>query len=191
MVSSRRTVLSKVTLILFECLDGDRRSVTEIAGATGLPLSTTHRLVRDLATWRLLERTTDGRYGVGLALRRIATSGFVVDVRARAPQVLADLVQVLDAEARLGVLDENLHVAHLTQAPGRPVVPTVVPAAPLPIHATAMGKALLAFSSPDVVAAVVARGLAAYTPFTVTTPDRLHRVLARIRRRRVATSRWE
>ena len=66
-----------------------------------LPLSTTHRLVCDLATWRILERTADGRYGVGLALRPIAASGFVVDVPAQAPPVLADLVQVFHAEARL------------------------------------------------------------------------------------------
>ena len=190
MASSRRTVISKVALILLECLDGTCHSLTEIAAATGLPLSTTHRLVRDLATWRILERTADGRYGVGLALRRIAARGFVVDLRARAPHVLADLVQVFDAEARLGVLDDH-HVAYLAHTPGHRFATTVAPAAPLPAHATAMGKALLAFSPPDVVAAVVARGLTAYTPFSVTTPDRLHRILARIRLRRVAVSRWE
>ena len=146
MASSRRTVISKVTLILLKYLDGSCHSLTEIAAATGLPLSTVHRLVCDLATWRILERTADGRYGVGLALRRLAAAGFVVDVSARAPLVLADLVQVFDAEARLGVLD-NHHVAYLAQAPGRRFVTTVAPAATLPAHATAIGKALLAFSS--------------------------------------------
>jgi DNA-binding IclR family transcriptional regulator len=146
MASSRRTVISKVTLILLKYLDGTHSPLTEITAATGLPPSTTHRLVCDLATWRILERTADGRYGVGPALRRIAASGFVVDVRAQAPLVLAELVQVFDAEARLGVLD-NHHVAYLAQAPGgRPARSTPTPTLPAP--ATALGKALLAFSSP-------------------------------------------
>ena len=101
MASSRRTIISKATLILPKCLDGTCHSLTEIAAATGLPPSTPHRLVCDLATWRILERTADGRHGVGLALRRLAASGFVVDVRAQAPLALADLVQAFDAEARL------------------------------------------------------------------------------------------
>ena len=71
--------------------------------------------------------------------------------------MLADLVQVFDAEARLGVL-ENHHVAYLAQAPGGRLTRST-PAATLPAHATALGKALLAFSSPQAVSAVVARGL--------------------------------
>ena len=129
MASSRQTVISKVTLILLKYLDGTCHSLTEIAAATGLPLSTTHRLVHDLATWRILERTADGHYRVGLVLRRIAARGFVVDVRARAPHLLADLVQVFDAEARLGVLD-NHHVAYLAHTPGHRFATTVAPAAP-------------------------------------------------------------
>ena len=117
MASSRRTVINKVTLILPKCLDGTCHSLAHRDRRRGrLPLSTVHRLVCDLATWRILERTADGRHGVGLALRPIAASGFVVDVRAQAPLVLADLVQVFHAEARLGVLD-NHHVAYLAQAP--------------------------------------------------------------------------
>ena len=156
MASSRRTVISKVTLILPKCLDGTCHSLTEIAAATGLPLSTTHRLVCDLATWRILERTADGRYGVGLALRRIAASGFVVDVRAQAPLVLADLVQVFDAEARLGVLD-NHHVAYLAQAPGgRLTRSTPSRDAAGPCHRARQGLARLLL--PQAVSAVVARG---------------------------------
>ena len=101
MASSRRTVISKVTLILLKCLDGDRHSPTEIAAATGLPPvdhpPTDLGLVCDLATWRILERTADGRYGVGLAPRRIAASGFVVDVRAQTPRAGGPGTGVFDA----------------------------------------------------------------------------------------------
>jgi DNA-binding IclR family transcriptional regulator len=60
-----------------------------------------------------------------------------------------------------------------------------------PFHATAMGKALLAFSPPEVVDAVIAQGLERYTPYTLTTPDRLRRALSVIRLTRVALCRWE
>jgi DNA-binding IclR family transcriptional regulator len=42
---------------------------------TGLPLSTAHRLVRELAAWKILERTHEGDYCVGLPLRLIGGAG--------------------------------------------------------------------------------------------------------------------
>ena len=62
---------------------------------------------------------------------------------------------------------------------------------PLPPHATAMGKALLAFSSQDLVNGLIDQGLRTYTAYTLTSPDRLRRALAVIRLTRVAVSRWE
>jgi DNA-binding IclR family transcriptional regulator len=61
----------------------------------------------------------------------------------------------------------------------------------LPAHATALGKALLAFSSAEMLDRVIANGLKCYTPNTVTDPDRLRQCLASIRLTRVAVSRWE
>jgi DNA-binding IclR family transcriptional regulator len=64
-------------------------------------------------------------------------------------------------------------------------------AATLPAHATALGKALLAFTAPRVVDLVIAQGLRAFTPYTLTTPDRFRRALAVTRLTRIAVSRWE
>jgi DNA-binding IclR family transcriptional regulator len=38
----------------------------------------------------------------------------------------------------------------------------------VPAHATAMGKALLAFSTPTLVDLLLRQGLTAFTPFTLT-----------------------
>ena len=70
-----RTVISKAAVILMTYLNGDVHTLTEIATATGLPLSTAHRLVRELAAWKILERTDDGDYCVGLPLRLIGGAG--------------------------------------------------------------------------------------------------------------------
>jgi DNA-binding IclR family transcriptional regulator len=59
------------------------------------------------------------------------------------------------------------------------------------VHATAMGKALLAFSPPEVVHLLLMRGLRAVTPYTITAPERLRRALAMTRLSRLAVARWE
>ena len=59
----------------------------------------------------------------------------------------------------------------------------------VPAHAAASGKALLAFSPPEVVDHVIAAGLPAFTPHTITSPDVLRQRLSVIRLTQVATSR--
>jgi DNA-binding IclR family transcriptional regulator len=110
--------------------------------------------------------------------------------RNGSPRVIEDLSTVVQAEVRLGVLD-NLEVAYIEKTPGQRSGGTATADARLPTHATAVGKALLAFFSQRIVDMVVAHGLTAYTPYTLTTPDRLRRALAITRLTRIAISRWE
>ena len=50
-------------------------------------------------------------------------------------------------------------------------------------HSTGVGKAILAQLSPEQVDRLISRtGLPAATPMTITTPEKLHRELAKIRR---------
>ena len=72
----------------------------------------------------------------------------------------------------------------------RPVT-TFVHAPRLPAHATALGKALLAFSSAELLNCVVSEGPPGYTPRTLTDPEELRRSLAVTRLTRVAVSRCE
>ena len=67
-------MLSKITVILSAFTEGTVHSLTEITRHTGLPISTTHRHLTELAALRLLERTQDGRYQVGPSLRRIGAN---------------------------------------------------------------------------------------------------------------------
>jgi DNA-binding IclR family transcriptional regulator len=188
---SSRTVISKAAVILMTFLDGYVHSVTEIARATGLPLSTAHRLARELAAWRILDRTEDGHYCVGPPLRLIGSVGGPGrSIEELGPLVLHDLSEATGAEVRLGVLRDR-KVAYIEKLPGRRPVSTFSNETPLPAHATAMGKALLAFSPPEFVEMLIAEGLRSYTPFTLTAPDRLRRGLATTRLSRLAVSRWE
>jgi DNA-binding IclR family transcriptional regulator len=186
-----RSVTNKITSILMTFTEGSEHTLTEISQLAHLPISTAHRLTSELASWRLLERTDDGHYRVGLPLRMISTGDAAPpSVAERAPWVLEDLSAATRSRARLGVLS-GLEVAYIEKQPGHRPVSCFSAAATLPAHPTALGRALLAFSGADLIEATLARGLRPYTPHTVTSPDRFRRALAVTRLSRVAVTRWE
>ena len=91
---------------------------------------------------------------------------------------------------RLGVID-SLQVLYVEKVyRGRPLSEFSA-AATLPAHATALGKALLAFSSPETVDHVIRHGLRSYTASTVATAARLRHALKVTRLRGMAVARGE
>ena len=182
-----RSAVSRITAILSTFLTGRTHSVTEIARLTGLPVSTTHRLAVDLASWQLLQRTSDGRYRVGIILRQLGGEAWSLPVLTeRGPHVVTDLCAATRRRARLGVLESG-RVAYIEKRVGAEPVTLFGPSATLPAHATAVGKALLAFAPREVVAAAVTQ-LTAYTPRTLHTADRLQRALGIVRLTRSAVA---
>jgi DNA-binding IclR family transcriptional regulator len=108
----------------------------------------------------------------------------------RAPYILEDLAVATRYRVRLGVLHE-LDVAYIEKRPNCHPVTTFSPAAKLPAHPTALGRALLAFSPPGIVDMTIIRGLRPYTSHTVTSPSRFRRALAITRVTRSAVTRYE
>src|SRR4051794_41961859 len=68
-----RSVTHKITSILMTFTEGSEHTLTEISQLAGLPISTAHRLTSELASWRLLGRTVEGRHRAGAPLRRLGT----------------------------------------------------------------------------------------------------------------------
>jgi DNA-binding IclR family transcriptional regulator len=89
---------------------------------------------------------------------------------------------VVGHHAQLGVLDgvEVLFVERLS-APGAVINYTRI-AGRLPLHASSSGLVLLAHGPRELQEKVLAGPLPAFTAHTITTPDRLRRVLADVRR---------
>jgi DNA-binding IclR family transcriptional regulator len=193
-----RSVTSKVTAILMAFTDGGVHTLTEIAGIAKLPTSTAHRLASELLAWRLLERTGVGGYRIGFPLRIIGKGATDLDIlnRAilvvRARPVIAELARTTRTDARLGVL-QGQSVVYLDESPlspggaGNGTADHLAPA--LPAHATAVGKALLAFSPTSIVDRVIAEKPLSLTANTVTSPDNLRQALSVIRLTHLATSR--
>jgi DNA-binding IclR family transcriptional regulator len=190
---SGRSVTNKVVAILLIFTGGTHYSLTEIARLTGLPISTAHRLANELVAWGILERTEEGRYQAGPQLKVIGnrSTPAPASIHEKARRVMEDLAAATSRTSiRLGVLSD-LDVAYIEKLPGSRPVSMFYEAVTAPAHATAMGKALLAFSPPRTVDLVVRRGLEPYTPYTLTTPERLRRALAVTRLTRVAMCRRE
>lgn len=182
---------SRVAAILLALRIGSASSLTELAALAGLPVSTTHRLVGELASRRMVERTSGGGYQIGLPLRMIGAGELAhrPPLLELAAAVLADVAAVTGSTVRIGVLDGPRVAVAQARAGAGPV--RGFAGDQVPAHATALGRALLAFSPPAAFDEVVAAGLPAFTPHTLTSPDRLRRALAVTRLTRVAVCRWE
>lgn len=171
-------------LRLFRDHRGDL-GVGAIAKELGLNLSTTHRIVRALVTEGYLAQNEENeRYYLGtgaLLLGQAAHRNFGLDV---VHPVLQQLAANTGESVNLGVLAgetavvveriESTNALRFTQTPGTRV----------PLHASSMGKALLAFNE-DAVRQCLSgkKALPRLTPKTVVTPKALRAELEEIRTR--------
>ncbi|MFV0457931.1 MAG: IclR family transcriptional regulator [Actinomycetales bacterium] len=186
-----RSVTSKVVSILLSFTDSSEQSLTEIARAGGLPVSTAYRLVNELAAWGILERTEDSHYRVGTPLRELGSKAPVTaNLVERSRRVMEDLCAATRSDVRLGVL-QGAEVVYTERLAGERQVAKFWTGRRAPAHASAMGKALLAFSPASVVSGVLSEGLHRFTPYTLTSADQFRRSLAVTRLTRVAVCRWE
>lgn len=157
-----------------------RLGLTDLAERAGLPLATAHRLVAELVSWGALAREEDGRYVVG---RRLWDVGLLAPVNTdlveAASPFLHDLYAATRATVHLAVRDglQALYVDRLSGHASVPVVSTI--GSRLPLHATGVGKVLLAHAPTDVQEAVLA-SLTRITPYTISQPARMRRQLASV-----------
>ncbi|MGW4826362.1 IclR family transcriptional regulator [Amycolatopsis japonica] len=164
-------------------------TLSELAEASRLPIATAHRLARELTDWGALERHADGRFQIGLKLWYVgALAPGHRDLRSVAMPFMEDLYEATHENVQLAVRDGKLAL-YLDKISGNQSVATVTQVAGhLPLHATGVGKIILAFSGPELFAAVAADGLRRCTPHTITLPGVLADTLAQVRESRIAFS---
>lgn len=171
--------------------DDDGLGAAELARRSGLPKSTAHRIALDLVAAGLLERRGP-RVRLGLKLfeigQRVPRQRVLRD--AAVPS-MSDLREATRQTVHLAVLEggEVVYVEILGSS-GGPRLPSQV-GGRLPAHVTGVGKAILAFSPPDVVKSVLAAELVKTSERSVTAPGLLAKELERIRREGVAYDREE
>lgn len=175
-------------------LQGGRRlSLSEIAARLELPPSTVHGILKTLlAHGMVLQDRTTSRYQLGPAVLKLGNVYLdTLELRSRALTWSEELGRRTGFAVRTGVLllDEVLIIHHEPRPNGTRQMPEV--GIVIPVHASALGKAALAYS-PEQAAELLKRPtLRSMTGETVTDPAVLARTLDDVRANALATERDE
>ncbi len=179
-----RSVTSRVLAVLSAFDEGHPRlGLSEVARRSGMPVATASRLLAELLAGMALARRPDGRYEIG---RRLWQLGLLAPVNQELREValpfMNDVHAVTGDVVHIAVREGNsaLYVERIVGRGSVPVLSRM--GSRLPLHATGVGKVLLAEAPPEVLADALAH-LAQITPYTVTDPEVLLRDLAETRRR--------
>ena len=158
-------------------------TLSDIADRSRTPLTTAHRLLAELTAWGALVRRPDGRYEIG---RKLWDLGLLAPVQAELRHVAAPFLLDVHTATRDTVhlaVREGLKALYVERISGRESVPVVSQVGSrLPLHATGVGKVLLA-AAPDEVFERMLGALTRETRHTIADPPRLRREIAEVRRR--------
>jgi DNA-binding IclR family transcriptional regulator len=176
-----RSVTSRVLAVLAAFDDGHPRlRLSEVARRSGLPVSTVSRLLAELVAGEALGRRPDGRYEVG---RRLWQLGLLAPVNQELREVALPFIHTATGDVVHIAVREGIAALYVERVVGRSSVAVVSRmGSRLPLHATGVGKVLLAEAPPEVLAEALAN-LTPVTRHTITDPARLLRDLAETRRR--------
>ena len=159
-------------------------SLKEISEKSGLHLSTTHRLLNDLATGRFVEHPQPGSYRLGMRLLELGNlvKGRL-NVRDAALAPMRELHKLIQQPVNLSMRqgDEIVYIERTySERSGMQVVRAIGGRAPL--HLTSVGKLFLAADDPQRVRAYATRtGLSGHTKNSLTQLPALERELSKVR----------
>lgn len=179
-------------IAIIECFREDPKplGISEIARAVGLNISTAHRLMRALVTAGFMEQDpTTERYRLGIEIAVLGQRALEQAGYHLAKPVLSRLADATGESVSLGVR-RNYEVVVLERVSSpQPLRFDHPSGAELHMHASGMGKVMLAFGEIAPEAAVAQlKELSRFTEHTVATLDGLLQMLLEARRRGYATN---
>lgn len=184
-VVALQTITKVGPLLDLFTVDHPEWGISEAAEAIGMPRSSTHALMTSLVETGLLSSPGRGRYRLGWRIVELyETLRAGLDVRAAAASVLVKLSDKTGETTNLAVLDRG-EVLYLDKVASRQQVSVhgLRPGSRLEPNCSALGKVLLAFTTPVEAERIVrSKPLKRFTPKTITDPDRLLDALEEIRR---------
>jgi len=156
---------------------GEAFRLSELSARSGLPKPTVHRLAADLVRLGWLERSGP-HYRLGAKLFELGSLvPHRLDLREAALPFLQDLFEATRETVHLGVR-EGLEIVYLERIHGHEALrlPSRIGGS-LPLSCTGVGKALLAFSGPELTEELLSQPLPSLTPHSITDPARLRTAL--------------
>src|SRR5690242_3601119 len=174
---------------VLSALQGARRlSLSELAARLELAPSTTHGIVRSLVEHGMVvQERGSNRYQLGPAVLRLGNVYLdTLELRSRAVPWAEDLARRTGLAVRTGVLliDDVVIIQHQPRPDGSRQMPEV--GIVIPVHASALGKVMLAFLPEEEARVLQVGELPSMTGSTVTSPRTLRTELAEVRESAVA-----
>lgn len=180
-------------LMLFQ-QEGREIGISELGRLTGLPKSTTFRIISTLESRGLVKQNREtGKYWLGIKLFSLGMAiGEKLPVKTVAAPYAKALSQKFKEVCHVAVLDQfskvypQLIIVEKVQS-SQLLTFTPPEGSGTPCHCSGVGKCLLAYSSPEYIEKFSGKPLPRYTPKTITEWDDLIRELEVIRERGYAT----
>jgi DNA-binding IclR family transcriptional regulator len=165
-------------------LQGARRmSLSELAGRLDLAPSTTHGIVRTLVEHGMVvQERGSSRYQLGPAVLQLGNVYLdTLELRSKAIPWAEDLARRTGMAVRTGVLliDNVVIIQHEPRPDGSRQMPEV--GIVIPAHASALGKAILAFVPAEADRLLSTGELRSMTGETLTSPDEIRAQIGQIR----------
>ncbi|TYP53249.1 IclR family transcriptional regulator [Thermosediminibacter litoriperuensis] len=161
----------------------DGIGVTDLSCRVQLHKSTVHRILNTLLRLGYVEQNLySEKYRLGTKL--LYLGGAILDrmdIRRESHELLKQLAEEVNETVHLVIPDNDkaLYVDKIDSNRTIRMYSQIGRRAPL--HASAVGKAILAFSTPDYVEKIINNGLERYTKNTIVDPDKLIEHLKEIR----------
>jgi IclR family transcriptional regulator, acetate operon repressor len=174
------SAVAKVVLVL-EAL-ANSHGISEISRGTGLPTSTVHRILQELLTLGWVRVDADRRYLPGVRLLSLAgqTASIPQIVRPILRRLCNDTGHTIHFALLSG--DEAVYVDKLEGDRAYAMRSRI--GLSIPLHCTAIGKAILAtLPGPELRTRLARLALTSMTPRTITDPDLLAEHLEQVRLR--------
>jgi IclR family transcriptional regulator, KDG regulon repressor len=164
-------------------MDEPEKKVSDISSSLGLNKSTVSRTMATLASEGFVFKDPETKkYRLGFSI--LTLSGIInsnMDIVRESQPILNKLVETLGETAHISIFD-HLEVVYLQKVEcNHPVRFLTHVGKRNPPYCTSSGKVLLAYSSPDIIEAIINQGLKQYTKNTITDPDKLRSHLNEIR----------
>ncbi|RNM13893.1 IclR family transcriptional regulator [Nocardioides pocheonensis] len=175
-------------------LQGTRRmSLSELAARLELAPSTAHGIVRSLVEHGMVvQERGSSRYQLGPAVLRLGNVYLdTLELRSKAIPWAEDLARRTGLAVRTGVLliDDVVIIHHEPRPDGSRQMPEV--GIVIPVHASALGKAMLAFMPEDEKRVLTSGELRSMTGETISSPENLRDQLDQVRASGIAAERDE
>lgn len=191
-LSNARSVTARALSVL-DAFDAShrRQTLASIAKRANLPQSTTHRFLNQLVEAQALIRCSDGLYEIGSKLWRLGLlASLHADLREIALPYMEDIFQLGVDVVQIAVLDGMRCMVVERIAGSRSIGVLSKPGVRLPLHATSVGKVLLANAGAELEKAAL-NSLERITEQTITDSEILSKQLKEIRALDFATTQEE